>query len=483
MRIIQLVAAHEKGGGVSNAITSMAETLEKMGYETLLIAKKLSYDDLQSGLFREDDILLYHLSFRVDPLVRYINCKKILVFHNITEPDLFIGKGVEIARLNCAAGLYETQKTHEYFDKAIADSQYNKEILIKSGWREQDVFVLPIIVRLDNFNTTPDAITLERYKDNKTNILFTGRVFPNKRHEDIIKAFVVYKEKYNKDSRLFLVGLIQSKAYYRALMKLTEKLGCKDDVIFTDKVSFSEYLAYYHLADLFLCMSEHEGFCIPLVEAMYFGLPTIAVKSTAVTETLDKGCVLLESRDESNVAQWINSCIVDEKLRDEIKQNQIERLKCLDKSTLEKEYCKTLNKVFSDLSIQTTRKGQEIKVDDIISYMAEVEICDELLDSEEPVIIYGFGAAGKKLYSVLKRVEEVDIACICDKNAKNKENTDEIQIMTFSDATSTYKNVNFVISVQKISVVFDIIKMMIDCNIDKRKIFLYSQSESQIYKI
>lgn len=115
---------------------------------------------------------------------------------------------------------------------------------------------------------------MEHYKDDGyTNFIFVGRVAPNKKQEDVIRAFYCYKKYCNPKSRLFIVGSYNGmERYYHRLRRYVGALEL-DNVVFTGHIPFAQILAYYHLADLFLCMSDHEGFCVPLVEAMYFNLP------------------------------------------------------------------------------------------------------------------------------------------------------------------------------------------------------------------
>ena len=127
---------------------------------------------------------------------------------------------------------------------------------------------------------------MKLYDDDYVNILFTGRVVPNKKQEDVIEAFYYYKRFIQPKSRLILVGSFAGiDKYHDQLEAYVNKLGL-EDVIFTGQIKFDEILAYYQLADLFLCMSEHEGFCVPIVEAMYFNVPVIARDTSAIAWTL-----------------------------------------------------------------------------------------------------------------------------------------------------------------------------------------------------
>ena len=162
--------------------------------------------------------------------------------------------------------------------------------------------------------------------DEKPSILFVGRVAPNKKHEDIIAAFHCYKKRYNKDARLFLIGSSGGMERYRQrLEEYVDKLNT-EDVIFTGKISFDQLLAYYNISDVFLCMSEHEGFCVPIIEAMYFNLPVIAYSSSAIPATLGGAGILLPEKDPLLTAGVINRVITDTQLREKIVSSQRKRL-------------------------------------------------------------------------------------------------------------------------------------------------------------
>lgn len=185
---------------------------------------------------------------------------------------------------------------------------------------------MPIVVPFDDYRKKPSQDIIEKYKDDRHNIVFTGRVAPNKCHQDIIAAFACYKKYYDSKARLFLVGSYKEKdTYYRKLKKYVDLLGV-EDVVFTGHIKFEEILAYYHIADVFLCMSEHEGFCVPLIEAMYFGVPIIAYNCTAVPMTLGDGGILVNKKNPIETAALINRIISDPMLRDLMKENQQKRL-------------------------------------------------------------------------------------------------------------------------------------------------------------
>ncbi|MDE6729733.1 MAG: glycosyltransferase, partial [Oscillospiraceae bacterium] len=150
----------------------------------------------------------------------------------------------------------------------------------------------------------------------------------NKNQEDIITIIAYYKKYINPKSRLIFVGNPGGmEKYDQRLKNYTDLLNLMpEDVIFTGHIKFPEILAYYQIADLFLCMSEHEGFCVPLVEAMYFNVPVIAYRSCAVPETLGAGGCIVDSKNPAEISLLIREILSNPELKQKIIRNQRERL-------------------------------------------------------------------------------------------------------------------------------------------------------------
>jgi glycosyltransferase involved in cell wall biosynthesis len=186
--------------------------------------------------------------------------------------------------------------------------------------------VVPDFSHLDG---EPDAFVAREFDDDWTNILFVGRVIPNKRFDDLIRTFHAYRSRYNRRSRLFLVGSSTGFETYRTqLHHLIARLGTPD-VYLTGHITNEELAAFYDVADLFLCASEHEGFCVPLIEAFYSSVPVLAYAATAVPGTLHGGGVLYRDKDPLALAALIDNIVSDAALRDRILDSQdraLERL-------------------------------------------------------------------------------------------------------------------------------------------------------------
>lgn len=333
-RILQLVPTLSYGDGVGNDVLAIHEILKKSEYQTHIyaenidkrISKKVVSPVKRMPVLSEKDIIIYHLSNGCslnDKLVEY-KAKKIIRYHNITPPEFFSMYDGRNA-VNCREGLSQMRGLRDIADYCLADSEYNKKDLIRAGY-DCDIDVLPVVIPMKDYEKEPDRAVKERYNDDFVNVLFTGRIVPNKKQEDVINAFFHYQKYYNPKSRLFLVGTGQGTAYYESLCEYVKKLGVQN-VIFTGHISFGEMLAFYSIADLFLCMSEHEGFCIPLVEAMIFDIPIIAYQGTGVTETLKESGFPLFYKRPVEIAGIMNYIRTHDKIRDTLVKEQRVRLK------------------------------------------------------------------------------------------------------------------------------------------------------------
>ena len=160
------------------------------------------------------------------------------------------------------------------------------------------------------------------FDDGRTNVVFVGRIIPNKKIDDLIRVFALYQRLFDRRSRLLLVGDTRGhEKYYDRLQELVRERHV-EEVVFTGQVDDDDLRACYASADLFLCLSEHEGFCVPLLEAMAFGVPVIAYDAGAVRETLRGGGVLLREKEPTTVAGLMHHVIRDETLRAQVLKTQ-----------------------------------------------------------------------------------------------------------------------------------------------------------------
>jgi len=341
MRVIQMLPSISYGDGVGNDCLAIHEVLTEAGYDTAIyagdIGKGLNLKKIfpveKMGAVEENDIIIYHLSTGNNMNFQFgaMNGKKMLRYHNIT-PGYFFKPYSLRHQKECDYGRAGLRFLADKVQYCMTASDYNGEELRGLGY-QCPVSTVPIIIPFKDYDEKPDEEILRKYDDGKTNVIFTGRISPNKCQEDIIKTFYLYKKHFDTEARLFLVGSSKGmNAYCDKLKDYVEKLELSD-VYFTGHIPFKQILAYYKLADAFVCMSEHEGFCIPLVEAMYFEVPIVAYNSSAIGETLGKSGILLNEKDYLLAAECIDRLCSDEEL---CKDVIAEELLQLDKFSIKK---------------------------------------------------------------------------------------------------------------------------------------------------
>ncbi len=341
MKIHQLLPCLRHGDAIGNHTLEIQRILRQWGHDSEIYADDIhadmrayakSYTKLRGSALR-DAILIYHFSVGspVSDFVKSVSNKKLLIYHNITPGHFF--KGYEdYIRQVLDNGREELHHFVNACDLAVGDSEYNRIELEEAGFLRTGV--LPIILDFDKYSRSPDALVLQRFDDDWVNLIFVGRVAPNKRQEDIIHAFYVYKQYVNPKSRLFLIGLGGIERYDFMLQEFIKKLGV-NDVHLTGKVSDDELAAYYRIADLLLCMSEHEGFNVPMVEAMHAGVPVLAYNSTSIPYTLGESGVLIHEKRYDEIAEMIDLLVTDHALRIQVIEAQRKRIGYFDRSRLE----------------------------------------------------------------------------------------------------------------------------------------------------
>jgi glycosyltransferase involved in cell wall biosynthesis len=231
----------------------------------------------------------------------------------------------------CRQGRAELGRLAGVTDLALGVSEFNRRELEAAGFRRTGV--LPILVDWRLYEAPPVRALEGRY-GRGTNLLTVGRIAPNKRLEDVIKTFYFYR-RLDPGSRLLLVGsAVDTEGYLVGLRKLALDLGLADAVVFTGGVSQAELCTYYRLASAYLCLSEHEGFCVPLLEAMHFDRPVVAHASTGIPYTMGSAGLLLAERDFPTIAEVIHEVVREPALRDAVVAGQRERLKAFDAETI-----------------------------------------------------------------------------------------------------------------------------------------------------
>lgn len=268
---------------------------------------------------RPGDVLVYHMAIGsvVADFVRDRPERLVVDHHNITPPEMY-GRWEPAAAYGCSWGRAQLPQLAGRATLGVADSPFNEDELRRAGYPA--TATAPILLDPAIFSGTEgdaDGEILSRLAQTKTGAdwLFVGRVSPNKCQHDVVKAFAAYRRVYDPGARLHLVGGSSSPAYWSALEGYAGALGLSGAVRLTGPVSGGALLAHYRAADVFVCLSEHEGFCIPLLEAMASKVPVVAFASSAVPGTLGDAGVLLGSKRPATVAAAVQRVVTDRAVR------------------------------------------------------------------------------------------------------------------------------------------------------------------------
>jgi glycosyltransferase involved in cell wall biosynthesis len=259
-----------------------------------------------------DDVLLIHHSAGspgLDLLLAWPN-RKLLLYHNVTPPE-WLWEHAPLVAMHCALGREQLPELVARTNFAAADSEFNASELRELGAERTEV--IPLLV-------DPDALgAIGTAPPGPPTILFVGRLSPHKRQEDVIRVFALYRRHRAPDARLVLVGDPVTEAYVERLRALADQVA-PGAVTIESQISPAQLGDRYRSAHAFLCLSAHEGFCIPLLEAFHFRVPVIARPAGAVPETVGDAALLVEDTDPAVIAELLHLAVTDADLRTTLAQ-------------------------------------------------------------------------------------------------------------------------------------------------------------------
>jgi glycosyltransferase involved in cell wall biosynthesis len=329
MRIDQFAPGLTRYDAISNHVLEVRRVLRAAGFESDIYGEwmdgpmsKEARPYLECPATGDDRILLYHASTHSDMAAwlaeRAAEGQRLFVdYHNITPPGYY-ARWLPDAVPSMVAARAELVELAPCVELALADSRFNEQELLDVGYA--NTVVGRLLIDLDRYREAPEPRTLARLRRQGdaggAHWLFVGRLAPNKCQHDVIAAFAVYRRLFDPKARLTLVGGITAPRYLRALQLLARDLDVGEAIETLDQVGDRELLAYFRAADVFVCLSEHEGFCVPLLEAMHIGLPAVAYAAAAVPETVGDAGILLAGKDPLDVACAVADLLGDEARRE-----------------------------------------------------------------------------------------------------------------------------------------------------------------------
>lgn len=356
--IHQFTAGFAPGDAISNEAVVFRDIFRRRGYRSEIFSETRNVNKTLRGEIRDaadyaagsspDDLVLLHLSIgsEVNDIFKTLPGRKAVLYHNITPPHYFEFINSQTAA-HLKRGRMQAAALAGVADVNMADSLFNAHELTTMGYR--GVSVLPIVLNLDNLTRDIDRTASDLFNDGLRNIVFVGRCTPNKKIEDLIRVFAFYQKTIEPRSRFIHVGSIAGAERYHALLSTMIKELHLRNFVFTGSVPQPVLNACYQRAHAFLCMSEHEGFCIPLLESILHGVPVVAHASAAIPETLDGSGILLDERRFDVAAEALHRVIADPALRAAVIAGQNERLLRYRQRNLENELQEHLRAVLPSL--------------------------------------------------------------------------------------------------------------------------------------
>lgn len=272
--------------------------------------------------YRPSRYIIYQASTGSPIVGTLMNRKEPLLinFHNITPKDILgrwdIGVGIVVG-----AGLKQLSVLKERISGAISVSEYNRWCLKQEGITERSLVASPFIPISPHQHGTGSQDSALQESKSGSRWLFVGRIAPNKAQHDIVRAFSAYLQGWDHSARLTLVGSVSSQGYADSLKKLITELDVEDKVHLTGPVDNAALEEQYRRATVFVCLSDHEGFGFPIVEALSHSLPVVAFASTAIPETLGESGVLVSSKEPLHVAAAVALIENDHELREQLRSN------------------------------------------------------------------------------------------------------------------------------------------------------------------
>ncbi len=335
MIVNQWVPAAHRGDAIGDSARRVRGLLRELGHDSNIYAMSID-DDLRGDVIpwtdagaTRGDLTIFHFALvsPMTPEFARLPHGRVLQYHNVTPAHFFAGYDAAIYRL-AMLGREDLKSLVGHTDLAFGDSEYNRQELDALGFSNTGVF--PIAVDTDRITTAPRRPALESVLQDEgwLNFLFVGRIVPNKKIEDHIKLAEHYKRYVNEQYRFIFVGKTDATPrYFAAIQALIERFRMPPGrFIFTGAVPDEDLATYYRMASVYISLSEHEGFCVPLLEAMAADVPVLAYSTTAVPDTLGGAGVQFAPKDLEYAAELLGELAFNDTLRTQVIAGQRKRL-------------------------------------------------------------------------------------------------------------------------------------------------------------
>lgn len=340
MNVHQFLTSYAYGDAIGNEALEIRDFLRSRGMRSEIfslsfhpryaheVKNYLEYDRYSDP----GNVVLFHFSIGSPVTKKFLRLpdRKAIIYHNITPHRYFLDFHRVLAK-DCFKGRVELKSLADKVDLALGDSEYNRRELAEAGFPRTGV--LPLLMNSSHLDRPIQPVFQQLFGDGKTNLIYVGRIIPNKKIEDIIRIFHLFQRYFEPASRLFLVG--EYRGFERYLAALQDQIGRLKikNILFSGHVPQDELVSFFKMSRIYLHMSDHEGFCAPILESFHLGIPVLAFAAGAVPETMNGGGILLAKRNFLATAALIREVLEDRMLRQRILDSQRQ---ALEKYTIEK---------------------------------------------------------------------------------------------------------------------------------------------------
>jgi len=365
MKICITVSSLLENDAIGNDVVHQLTVLNNNDVSTVVYTDQVArvqmepYVTNKSKLFDiiddRDNILIYHHGGCWDngqKILEKAKCRIFIKYHNITPPEFFKPYAKFFRKYSkhekyCKKGVEQTKAILRLnkVTKFLCDSHFNAKDFLRHGIDESQIKIVPPFHKLDDFeNAEIETDLCRKLDDGKVNILFVGRLVPNKGHKHLIKVIASYTTMYDSNIRLIIVGGIDPglSLYLDELNQLTKRYQLQEIVNIKGSVTFEELCTYYNACHLFLLMSCHEGFCLPVLEAQFHSLPVIALNTSAVPETMGENQIVFDAPDYQKFAAAIHVLYNNADYRDYVANEGKKNIKRFSNKTIEDQFLKAV---------------------------------------------------------------------------------------------------------------------------------------------
>ncbi len=342
MKAALLVPVLVGADAVGNDALAMARLLRERGIETRIfcnIAVGVDEKTYLPTLLLDfaggpKDLLIYHFSVGWPAALHILERARgfrVVRYHNITPPEFFAGYSAEYEHA-CASGRAEIPVIVALgCELYLGDSAYNVQDLSSAHVPIERTAVLAPLHRVEHLlEAEGDLALLDELDDGAFNVLMVGRVAPNKGHVELVDAFAAFVERTAEPARLIIIGKCDPrlKAYSQQVRERIDAYGLGQRVLWLDSVNEAQLKASYLASHAFMTLSWHEGFCVPLIEAMALGVPVVAHGSSAIPETAGCGGLVWEATDPWLYAASLARIAADADFRNALRDAARRRYEC-----------------------------------------------------------------------------------------------------------------------------------------------------------